>query len=112
MKLLITVIITSTLMLLISLPTKAETPRVFLEERTDGEQYAYLYGVLETAMIMNRELGNSKKSACIKDWFAGNADEANQEFINAVHQVKDKDFPVAAVILILIDRHCGKLKTG
>ena len=87
---------------------QAETPRVFLEERTDGEQFSYLYGSLETAMAINKLQGNDEKSSCIKNWFVDNSDEANQEFINAVHQVKDKDFPVAAVILILIDRHCDK----
>ncbi len=107
MKSLATALITLTFTLLISVPTFAETPRVFLEERTNSEKYAYLYGALETAMVMHQRLGSPEKSDCIKDWFAGHAEEANKELMSAIHQVKDKDFPVASVIVILIDRHCN-----
>jgi hypothetical protein len=109
MKSLTTATITLTLVLLISMPTLAETPRIFLEERTNSEKLAYLYGSLETAMVMTRRLGNPEKSDCIKDWFAGHSEEANKELMSAIHQVKDKEFPVASVIVILIERHCGKL---
>ena len=88
------------------------TPREFLEDTKDGERGHYVFGALETAMIMNDRLGNNEKSACIKEWFAGHAEEANKELIGAIHQVKDRDFPVAAVILILIDKHCEEAKSA
>lgn len=91
----------------IVMPVFSETPKQFLDERSDGEKFAYLYGALETAMIMNDRLDNNEKSDCIKDWFAGHAEEANKELMGALHQTKDRDFPVAAIILILIDKHCG-----
>ena len=97
---------------LIVMPALAETPKQFLDERSDSEKFSYLYGALETAMIMNDRLGNNEKSDCIKDWFAGHAEEANKELMGAVHQVKDRDFPVAAVILILIDKHCVEKSTA
>ncbi len=87
------------------------TPKEYLEETRDGLRGNYVFGVLETAMIINTKAGRPEKSDCIKDWFAEHADEANKELNGTLHKVKDKDFPVAAVILLLIERHCGKLKT-
>lgn len=93
--------------LIVSSAVRAETAQQFLDERTDGERFAYLYGALEMAMVINKQQGNPEISTCIRDWFGNQSDKANKELMGALHQVKGKGYTASNIIYILINRHCG-----
>ncbi len=88
---------------------QAVTAEDYANKLEGREQTAYLLGALEMALgLYKTKLKQPEKSTCIKKFFANHNDEANKELTALTTNPKNAQYPAAAMIALVIQRHCGE----
>lgn len=71
---------------------------------TAEQQTAYLYGAAEMAANLFRRMGDAERADCVHAWVTDNANL--EETDNAL--LGNPELPAAAVLEVLMLRHCGE----
>lgn len=92
--------------LLAATPVFAINAGDVLDKMKDDERNAYFEGAIEMAMYLAAAQDkNPAKSECILNWYFNSKGKTAREIVGVFDQYKDK--PAAALLTVLINRHCG-----